>query len=104
MSTIIVTTRLISGNHNTKNAQPINMFKKYLSLILLCLATFPAMANHPEVGNYKIGGTIIISIFITYVLLKPLKIKSLLTKILIAALYFAGILSFCLGIAYILSM
>lgn len=80
------------------------MFKKYLILILLFLTTFPAMANHPEVENYKIAGAIIISAFITYALLKPLKTKSLLTKTIIATLYFAGILSFSLGIAYILSM
>ena len=72
--------------------------------LVLCMATFPAMANHPEFESYKIGGAVLIAIFITYVFIKPLKTKSLLLKAIITILIFLGVSSFTLGIAYILSL
>jgi len=55
---------------------------------VLCMATFPAMANHPEFESYKIGGAVLIAIFITYVFIKPLKTKSYCLKQSLPFLYF----------------
>ena len=80
------------------------MFIKNLIVIMLCMVAFPAMANHPEFESYKIGGAILIALFITVVFIKPLKTKNWLLKAIIAIIVFLGISSFTIGLAYIYSM